>query len=171
MTNRLFVVVVAALALTGISLVGQSKPSIQGVWRVVEITVTDPNGTAGGFAKGTHTNLQPGLLIVTGKHYARLTDTGSKPRPTTAFKVSNKPTADEALAQWVPFQANAGTFEVSGNTLLARPIVAKSPAVQGDKSGTRYTLRLEGNNLWLAEVESRGIKVENPTTIKYQRVE
>ena len=58
-------VVVAVLGLVGASLLAQSKPSIQGVWRPVEVTVTNsnPNPAPGVIGKGTHTNLQPGLLF------------------------------------------------------------------------------------------------------------
>ena len=101
---RKLLVVVAVLGLVGASLLAQSKPSIQGVWRPVEVTVTNsnPNPAPGVIGKGTHTNLQPGLLIFTGKHYSQMLDSGSKPRPTTDFKVAGKPTAEEMQAQWGP---------------------------------------------------------------------
>ena len=113
MANRL-IVVVGILALAGLSAHGQSKPSIQGVWRNVEVTITNPDGSGNpaGLGKGTHTALQPGLLIVSGKHYSLMIDTAAKPRPTTPFKVLQKPTHEEMQSQWGPFQANAGTYEL-----------------------------------------------------------
>jgi hypothetical protein len=169
-TRKLFVVV-AALAFGGLSLVAQSKPSIQGVWRVVEVTITSPTPTPGGLPKGTHSNVQPSLLIFAGKHYSTLSDTAAKPRPASGFKVTDKPTAEEMATQWGPFTANAGTYELSGNTLTRRIIVAKNPALQGGKSMTRSTVRLEGNNLWLTTTENSAGKIANPTTIKYVRAE
>jgi hypothetical protein len=111
MAKHLFVVV-AVLSLVGASLVGQSKPSIQGVWRLVEITVMSPTPTTGGLPKGTHTNLPPSLLMFTGKHFSLVAETGGKSRPTTPFKVTGKPTAEEMQTQWGPFAANAGTYEL-----------------------------------------------------------
>jgi len=169
-TRQLFVVV-AVLALSGLSVLGQSKPSIQGVWRPVEVTITNPNPAPGTFSKGTHTNLQPALLIFTGKHYSSVTDTASQPRPTTPFKVTGKPTAEEMQTQWGPFGANAGTFELSGTTLTRRAMVAKNPAIQGGKNFSRGTIKLDGNNLWITVVETQAGKTENPATIKYVRVE
>ena len=163
-------VVVAVLVVAGISVLGQAKPSIQGVWRQVEITSTNPVTPAGGFSKGTHTNMQPGLLVFTGKHYTIIRDTGTKPRPTTAFKVADKPTAEEMLAAWGPLQAGSGTYELSGTTLTTRNIVSKTPSLQG-KGLTRYTIKLDSQNLWATVVENMDGKVEYPVTIKYVRVE
>jgi hypothetical protein len=169
-TRKLFVVV-AVLGLISVSLMGQSKPSIQGVWRLVEITITNPNPPAAGLSKGTHTNLPPGLLIFTGKHYSTIAETGTKSRPATPFKVAGKPTAEEMQAQWGPFAANAGTYELSGTTLTRRAIVAKNPANQYGKVGTRSTIKLDGNNLWITTTENVTGKVEYPSTFKYMRVE
>ena len=164
------VLVVAGLCLISVSLIGQSKPSIQGVWRPVEVTITNPNPNPAGLGKGTHTNLQPALLIFTAKHYSQLIDTAGKPRPTTPFKVAGKPTAEEMQAQWGPFAAGAGTYELSGTTLTTRQIVSKNPALQA-KGFTRYSIKLDGNNLWTTGVEDANGKIANPNTIKYVRVE
>jgi hypothetical protein len=168
MTKRFFLGV-AVLSLTG-TLLGQSKPSIQGVWRPVEVTITNPNSNPQGLGKGTHTTLQPALAIITAKHYSSIVDTAAKPRPTTAFNAPGKPTAEEMQTQWGPFAANAGTYELSGTTLTLRPIVAKNPAIQG-KSFVRFTIKLDGNNLWTTQTETSTGKTEYPTTIKYVRVE
>jgi hypothetical protein len=56
----------------------------------------------GAFPKGTHTSLQPGLVIFTDKHYSRTTDTAAEPRPTTGYKTPGKPALEELQAQWVP---------------------------------------------------------------------
>ena len=169
MANRLLVVVVGILAL-GLSALGQSKPSIQGVWRPVEVTITNPNPPPAGLGKGTHTNLQPGLLIVTGKHFSAIYDTAGKPRPTTPFKVPVKPTPEEMQTSWGPFTANAGTYELSGTTLTTRPIVAKNPVFQG-KGVNRSTIKLDGQNLWITGLENADGKIANPSTIKFVRVE
>ena len=173
MANRLLVVVVGILALTGVTLLGQSKPSIQGVWRVVEVTITGtaPGASALGLPKGTHTTVQPGLLIFTGKHYSNINDTAAKPRSTMPFKVAGQPTAEEMQSQWGPFAANSGTYELSGTTLTRRPIVAKNAANQGGKFFTRSEIKLDGQNLWITAVESSAGKTANPTTVKYVRVE
>jgi hypothetical protein len=170
-TRKLFVVV-AVLAFTGLSALGQSKPSIQGVWRAVEVTVTNPNPAAGLLGKGTHTSVQPSLLIFTNKHYSTTADQAAKPRPTTQFKVLTKPTAEEMQAQWGPFAANAGTYELSGNALTRRPMVAKNPLVQGSKGVTRSTIKMDQNTLWITTAENAGTgKIQYPSTIKYTRVE
>ena len=164
----------------------QSRISIQGVWRPVEVTITASMASAddgavsraanrkdpfGAFPAGTYTNLQPGLVIFTDKHYSRTTDTAAQPRPTTGYKIPGKPTLEELQAQWGPFAANAGTYEVSGAVLTLRAVVAKDPRAQDEKNFTRLTIRLDGNNLWLTPVENEAGQIPNPVTSKYVRVE
>src|SRR5215216_5902042 len=98
MTKKLFVVV-AVLAAINAMVLGQTKPSLQGVWRPVEVTVTNPNPAPNTHPKGTHTNLQPGLLIFTAKHYSMTADTAAEPRPTTPVKEEGKPTVEELQAR------------------------------------------------------------------------
>ena len=169
MTKKLFVVV-AVLAVIDARILSQTKPSIQGVWRPVELTVTNPNPGPNARPKGTHTNLQPGLLIITAKHYSLTIDTAVEPRATTPPKEQEKPTVEELQARWGPFVANAGTYEVSGDTITTHPVVAKNPALQGKLAG-RATFKLEGDNLWVTQLEGARGKVENPGTVKYVRVE
>ena len=73
-------------------------------------------------------------------------------------------------AQWGPFIANAGTYELSGSTLTTRAIVAKNPALQG-KPFARYTIKLDGQHLWTTQIENAQGKIANPNTIKYVRIE
>jgi hypothetical protein len=163
-------VVVAVVGVLYVSAFGQAKPSIQGVWRPVEVTITNPNNTPLGLGKGTHTNLQPALMIVTAKHWSTVLDTAGKPRPTAPFKDPQKPTAEEMQAAWGPFNAVAGTYEVSGNTVTARSMVSKNPAAQG-KGFVRYSMKLDGDCLWLTQLENAQGKIQYPNTVKYARVE
>ena len=169
MTKKLFVAVAVVLVAINAMVLGQSKPSLQGVWRAVEVTVTNPNPPPNARPKGTH-KVQPGLLIFTAKHYSVTADTAVEPRPTTPVKEVGKPTVEEMQLRWGPFVANAGTYEVSGDTLTTRSVVAKNPALQGALV-VRATIKLEGDNLWVTTVEGARGKVENPATVKYVRVE
>jgi len=133
--------------------------------------VTGRNDPFGAFSKGTHSDLQPSLVIFTGKHYSRTTDTAAQPRPTTGYKTAGKPSSEELQAQWGPFVANAGTYEVSGSTLTLYAVVAKDPRAQREKNFTRLTFKLDGNNLWLTPLENENGKIAAPVTDKYVRVE
>jgi len=164
---------------------GQSAPSIQGVWRAVEVSIPASSAPAAGvdnraaarqdpfgaFSEGTHTALQPELMIFTGKHYSRTTDTAAQPRPTTGYKIPGKPTLEELQAAWGPFVANAGSYDVSGTTLMLHAIVAKNPRAQANGNFTRLNIRLEGNTLWLTPIETEAGKIGAPVTSKYVRIE
>jgi hypothetical protein len=169
--KKISLVAVAALVLSSVVVFAQSKPSIQGAWRVVEVTVTNPNPTYGSQPKGTHTNVQPGLAIFTERHYSITADTAAIPRPVTPFKVAASPTAEEAIPRWGPFIAHAGTYELSQNAITARPIVNKASPAQGGNYFFRVSFKLDGNNLWITEVENSNGKTANPVTVKYVRVE
>ena len=160
--TRKFFVVVTALGLISVSLTAQSKPSIQGVWRVVE--------TSGGQAGGTK-NPQPGLIVFTGKHYAIVRDTALERRP--AVKDPANATAAEALATYRAFQAQAGTYEVTANTVVLRSMVAKNPPADGKYGNTStHAMKLDGNSLTLTQesTSARG-KTPNPQTIRLMRLE
>jgi hypothetical protein len=76
---------------------------------------------------GTQTDVQPGLLIFTVKHYSRTTNIAVQPRPTTGYAIPGKPTLEELQVRWGQFAANAGTYELAGDTLTLRAIVSKEP--------------------------------------------
>src|SRR5262249_12279168 len=82
---------------------------LEGVWQVMDV---------GG---------QPaaGLYIFTDKHYSIMFATTDRPQ----IDDTSKATADELRAMWGPMAANAGTYDVSGNLVTIRPIVAKIPVV------------------------------------------
>jgi Lipocalin-like domain len=164
-TRRLFVVGVTVLSLAGVSVVGQSKPSIQGVWKVTEVTTTGPNAV-------TNKSPQPGLYIFTAKHYSIVRDTARTPRP--AIKDPLKVTPDEALATFNSFQAQAGTYEVTSTTLKATPVVAKNPPPAGQRYGATitWTMQLSGDTLTLKQVMAiSGKPPANPAMIRLTRVE
>ena len=173
MVTRLLVLIILVAIVMPVS--AQSTPSIKGVWRVVERTITDSStgrqDPFGAFPVGTHTTLQPELMIFTGRHYSRTTDTAATPRPTAPYKTPGKPTLEELQAEWGPFAANAGTYETSETTVTLRAIVAKNPRGQRDTNFTKLTFKLDGNNLWLTPVETEGGPIANPVTSKYVRVE
>ena len=74
-------------------------------------------------------------------------------------------------AEWGPFAANAGTYEISGTTLTLREIVAKNPRAQAERNFTRLSIKLDGNNLWLTPLNDEAGRITSPVTSKYMRVE
>ena len=166
MANRLFVVV-GILAL-GLSALGQSKPSIQGVWRVTERTTTGPTGA-------TNKSPQPGLWIFTAKHYSTVSDNSLTPRPAGEIVAPTPKLTDAqmiaAYQQWAPVTANAGSYEVTGTTLNLRPVVAKASGLQMNKTGLSYQFQIDGTSLVLTSVIGPTGKVANPTTIRLVRAE
>jgi hypothetical protein len=161
--SRLFVSVLNVALLTSIGAAGQSKPgSIQGVWRVVEVTITGPDARTIG-------SPQPNLAIFTAMHYSRTEIPAEKPRQNLADII--KATADELRAVWGPFTGEAGTYEVTGNLITLRPIVAKNPAAMASGSFSTWSYKLEDNTLWVTAQRNQRGPVANPETIKLTRVE
>src|SRR5579871_5073562 len=98
-----------------------NSTSLQGAWQTVKITI-------GGSSPRTITVSQPGpyVTLFTAKHYSRTEVQSETPRP--LLPDPSKATADELRAVWGPVVAEAGTYEVSGNTLTLHPLASKSPA-------------------------------------------
>jgi hypothetical protein len=128
---------------------GQSKPSIQGVWRVTE--------TVGGVGAATpttaNTKPQPGFYIFTATHYSITRVTGDKPR--MAPKDANNPTVTE-LTDGNRFAGQFGTYAVKGDTITLHPSVARNPATMNAAAPVSGTFKLEGKALTLTTKNATG---------------
>ena len=133
--------------------------ALEGAWRVVEI---DPSGPGA----RTLSTPQPGLLLFVDGYYAYTLINGDQPRPTPPGGLAS---AEQLLAAWSPFAANAGTFEVSDSTMIRRPIVAKSPNAMGPGIFNEYTFRTSADTLWITSVGTETGPSRNPTTVRYVR--
>jgi Lipocalin-like domain len=108
------------------------------------------------------------LYIFTGKHYSMMFATTDRPQIDDASKA----TADELRAMWGPLAANAGTYDVSGNLVTIRPIVAKIPVVMKPGRERSVCVRVEGNTLsFTQQRNARGVTVQNAGTTRLMRVE
>ena len=141
---------------------GASSPllgqRIEGAWKPVEVVVDS------GPDRGRHTtDVQPGLLIFTKRHYSMTFVQGFKAR-----SLPSDSTTSEQLAQlFVPFTANAGTYRHTGSGLTLSPTVAKNPAVMDGKP-ISVTVRIKGDTLWatptgaFAGSKTTWVRVERP---------
>jgi len=111
---------------------------LDGVWRLVEVTSTNDEGT------NTNPVEQPNLTIFTDGHYATLNVFGDEARA----QLSDDPTDEQVLAAWRPFNANAGTYEVSGSDLTTTVVVAKSPNATANNNTNTTTFELDGDTLY-----------------------
>lgn len=145
--------------------VAQSTPrTIQGVWRIVEATVTGPGARTIAFAG------RPNLTIITAKHYSRVEVQADGPRPILPDVA--KASADELRAVWGPVVTEAGTYEVTPDgSITMRPIVSKNPAVMGPSVFITYSYKLDGDSLTLTQVRNQTGPYANPFSLKLVRVE
>ena len=168
---------IIVLSVLAVSVSGQSPPSIQGVWRNIERVIpatSNPKDRLDPFGHvpvGTQTDVQPGLLIFTKQHYSRTTDIAVEPRPRTDYAIPAKPSLEEFQARYGPFAANAGTYELSGNTVTLRAFVSKEPRDQVAGSFARLRVRVEGNTLSLTPIERSDGQIAAGVTSRYIRVE
>jgi len=125
---------------------------LEGVWQVIDV--------GGQPAAGVY--LHRKAL----QHHVR--DYGS----TAQVDDTSKATADELRAMWGPIAANAGTYDVSGNLVTIRPIVAKIPVVMKPGANEVYAFGVEGNTLsFTQQRNARGVTVQNAATTRLMRVE
>jgi len=161
--QRLYLMAIAP-ALFAIASSFPHKPgSIQGTWQTVEVTLRGPTGAR------AVTNLQPNLMIVTGKHYSRVEIHAEGPRPVVADV--GHASADELRALWGPFIAEAGTYDVKDNVITMRPIVSKNPAEMRGGTFSTYSFRAVGDTIWVTPKSTEKGPVNDAPTIKAVRVE
>jgi hypothetical protein len=141
-----------------------AREPIQGVWRVVDATITGPGARTISFAE------RPNLTIITARHYSRVEVQADGPRPILADVA--KASADELRAAWGPFVSEAGTYEVTpGSLITMRPIASKNPAVMGPGVFLTYAYKLDGDTLTLTQQRNQSGPFANPFTLKLVRVE
>jgi hypothetical protein len=124
---------------------------LQGVWRVV-----DESGRPG-----------PGVYIFANKHYSMMVASTDRPDITD----TSQATADELRALWNPMAANAGVYEVTGDLVTIRPIVAKIPVVMKPGAYEVYAFRVENDTLSLTQRRNVRGPVEGRAATKLVRLE
>jgi len=138
--------------------------SLQGAWQTVKISI-------GGATPREITVTQPSayLTIFTGKHYSRTEIQSDTPRPILAD--ASKATADELRAVWGPVVAEAGTYEVSGDTLTLHPQASKSPAAMAAGAFIVCSFKLDGTTLAIAQQRNQAGPYPSPVTFTLKRIE
>ena len=164
MRRLLFAALSAGLLASQGTAAQPTRESIQGVWRVVEATITGPGARTIAFAE------RPNLTIITVKHYSRVEVQADGPR--TILADVAKASADELRAVWGPFVSEAGTYEVTpGSFITMRPIASKNPAVMGPGVSITYSYKLDGDSLSLTQQRNQDGPFANPFTLELVRVE
>ena len=135
----------------------EKVPPVYGVWQVVEQT-SDGRTLSG-------TDLGLGFHIYTPKYFAVVRESGTPPR----LRPDNAETATAAQlrAAWGPFVAQVGTYEMAGDLVTERVLVAKDVANMQPGAATTRRYRLEGNTL---SIEPGNAKTSGPR-LKLIRVE
>jgi len=155
----IYISAVPAFLLCASTLLAQSKPRLDGVWKISEVVVTFAN-TAGKDSTITVTSPQPGLIIFTKGYYSIMAVRSGQPRAAVdPPKDPNNLTDAEKIArftQWRTFTANSGTYEIKGSTIIRHPVVAKNVDVMTQETATTiYEFKLDGDHtLWLSAPRS-----------------
>jgi len=129
------------------ALAQQPAAAILGSWRVVEVS---------GAAEGANAHPQPGLFIFTGKHYSIMRVTGTTPRP--KYASNNVATGPEKIASYDGLFAQSGTYEISGSTIITRPLVAKAEFPMTGPPA-KAQIKVEGDTLWWTFASGQTIKL------------
>lgn len=153
-TLVLFLGFVGAFAQSG------GRSTLEGVWELRDVTTPKPD---------TQPVIKPtGLMFLSGNKYAQVFLVNSA-RPALPFPEVDKASGDQLRAVWGPYVANAGTFQVSGNTLTLRATVAKNTAPMAAGAFLEHTFTLEGDNLTLTATKTDRGPEQNPRTFKLVR--
>jgi hypothetical protein len=134
---------VVASAAPQAALAAGKAPSIEGVWKITNLTATGANPT-------TNPSPQASVYIFSHGHYSVVADSGPAPRTAASVKDPANPTDAEKLAkyqEWAAVTAQAGTYEVKGAILTRLPTVAKNVSVIGPAGKAESEIKLTGDTL------------------------
>jgi len=150
MKSILLVTTAATLLFTTNTVFAQKKNQLEGVWKVVEVTVPSANPANSAMRDTTISNPQPALVIFTKGYYSVLGVQTSQPRVASEPpKDPNNLTDAEKIArftEWSPFVANSGTYEIKGSTVIRHQIVSKSADVMNRQTPLTDEFKLEDAN-------------------------
>src|SRR5262249_11402764 len=152
MLKRIIVVMfigMSVLTASRLSIVRAADNALKGAWQ------------------GTKANGFTGIFIFSAKHYSMMAASTERPE---ISDLSNA-TADEVRALYGPMIGNAGAYEVSGNQVTIRPVVAKIPAVMKPGAYEVYEFRIEGTTMTLTQRRNVRGPVERGTVWTLTRVE
>jgi hypothetical protein len=145
------VIAVVAFVVADATILRAADSPLQGAWQIV-----DQNGRPG-----------PGLYIFAKSHYSMMTAGQDRP---DIVDISQA-TADDLRALYGPMAANAGAYEVSGDLVTIRPVVAKIPVVMKPGAYEVYAFAIEGNTLTLTQRRNVRGPVEGRQPVRLTRVE
>jgi hypothetical protein len=160
-TAKVSLLLFASALLTATADAQAKAPVLAGAWRMTEMKRTGPRAET--------LKSAPGLLVFTSKYWSRMYVESDQPR--TEIRDVEKATAAEMIATWGPFVAASGTYEVSGNTLTTRALIAKNPNVMEPGNFSVYTFKIEGNTLTMTDTRNSAGTVASPRTFTFIRLE
>jgi hypothetical protein len=134
--------------------------ALQGAWDLRDYSYAS--------AAPVRLNKPTGLLLFAGNHYAFVILRDSGARPQVGPEGANA-TAEQLRAAWGPLQAQAGTFQASGNLLTMRAAVAKSPASAAPGAFYERTFAIDGDTLVLTTTRTPAGPAQNPSTWRLTR--
>jgi hypothetical protein len=163
--------VAGLMALVGAPLLSQSRAAsqetLQGVWRITEVTTTGPNAS-------TNSSPQPSQYIFTPKHYSIIRVNGTTARPDLTLDQEKTASAAQLVAVFGnnALTAQSGTYEVASGKLTTRALVARGTGPMAPGAFTTSSYKLDGKTLTITqERNAAGQPVSNPTTWKLTRIE
>ena len=136
------ILIVAFATTLALPLRSAAQVSVEGAWTVTEWTVDGETSPA-----------QPGIFVFTSTHYSFFFINQAEPRAVPAQSGPGGMTDAEKLVAYDEFTANAGRYEVEGNTLTTRAYVAKNPGYMAGwpDNAQQYTINRDGDTLTLAD--------------------
>jgi hypothetical protein len=137
-----------------------SKKELVGTWKIAEVVSAD--------GKTDNKNPQPSLYIITDTHYSMQLVTAE--RPSYGSRTTADLTDKQKSDMWTPYTANSGTWEVKGDEITIHPVVAKTPFVMAKGSFTTYTVKKDGDAIWITSKANETGPATNPNKIKLVRV-
>jgi hypothetical protein len=136
---------------------GNVGASLEGAWRVTEVTTTGPNAR-------TITKHNPGVVLITAKHLALVIEASDTPRPSGPATI-----LEQLRAIADPFVSFAGAYETAGDLLTVRITVHKNPANMRSGAFLVWSYKVDGDTLTFVAVRTHEGPSQNPITWKLTR--
>lgn len=137
MKSSIFIAIIFLISVQG----AWAQSDLNGTWKVVALSGHGPEGD------WSINDVQPGLIIFNDSYYSEMIIWSEGAR--ALFTDNANRTDAEKVAAFDPFTAHAGSYEVAGEMIKSKRIVAKNPNSMAAARITETEYQVDGNKLVL----------------------
>jgi hypothetical protein len=139
----------------------EKESTIEGIWQMSEYSFSSPDSS------WINKSPQPSLFIFIKDYYSYMYVSDNEPRPLMPEGATRSTLTDEQFRKiFLGIIANSGKYDLVGNKLTIRPIVALEPNLMGG-AYIEHEYKMDGDTMWLTRAVTNGNRLLKLIRLEY----